>query len=629
MFGVKNITLLMFGAVFVSSLVSAEEQSYSPYVQPNYPDNVYFGDTHLHTVNSFDAGALGARIDPAGAYRFAQGEEITSASGQRVKLKRPLDFLVVADHSDELGFFPQLLSGSPKMLADKTGRRWYEAFTEGGKKGLEASMESILMQIGGTFPKALQSRPGSHGFDSTWKQNAKAADEANDPGRFTALIGYEWTLQPGGNNVHRNVIYRDGADVALQTSPFTTAGAGGSDDPRDLWKWMSEHEKKTGGKVLAIPHNGNLSNGLMFPEVEPATGKPISKAYAETRMRWEPIVEVTQIKGDGEAHPLLSPNDEFADYGTWDHGNLNLSADKIDDMLLYEYARSALKIGLKIESEIGANPYKFGLIGATDSHTGMATAAENNFFGKHSLMEPHAGRPEHIVGQFGQKKVFGWQQVAGGLAAVWAKENTREAIFDAMMRKDVYATTGPRMIVRMFGGWSFSTGDEKRSNLAEFAYQHGVSMGGDLYRTKQGKSPRFIVTASKDPDSGNLDRIQIVKGWVDRDGASHERVYNVAWSGNRTLNSEGKLAPVGNTVDISKAAWSNTIGEAELSTTWEDPDFRSDQRAFYYARVLEIPTPSWVLYDAIRFQTPLPKSVAKTTQERAYTSPIWYTPGTP
>ncbi len=394
-----------------------------------------------------------------------------------------------------------------------------------------------------------------------------------------------------------------------------------------LWKWMETYEQTTGGEVLALAHNGNLSNGIMFPEeINPATGKPLTGDYAKNRIRWEPLYEITQIKGDGEAHPFLSPNDEFADYGTWDKNNLG-PYPKTKDMLSREYARAAFKTGLKLEKDLGANPYKFGVVGSTDSHTALATADEDNFFGKLSHAEPSPERASEPLAEFTEDlKWMGWETVASGYAAVWTTENTREAIFDAMKRKEVYGTTGPRMTVRFFGGWDFLAGDAHTRMPANAGYSKGVPMGGDLHTAPKGKSPSFLVAALKDPYSGNLDRIQIVKGWMDKKGETHEKVYNVVWSDDRKPGQNGKLPTVGNTVDIANATWTNTIGDPELITVWEDPDFDATQSAFYYARVLEIPTPHWTAYDAKHFGTEVPEPAKRLNQERAYTSPIWYTP---
>jgi hypothetical protein len=602
------------------------QKHFSPYAGRNFPTEVFWGDTHLHTGMSMDAGAFGARLSPVDAYRFARGEELTSSTGLQVKLSRPLDFLVVADHSDNMGFFPRLYAGDPAMLADPTGKRWYEMIQEGGQQGVQVAVEVITAFSNNTFPEALASLPGSKAYRDAWDEAIDAAEAYNDPGEFTAFIGYEWTSNTGGMNLHRVVIFRDDGSRASQVEPYTTLAPLGSDDPRDLWDQLQAYEDKTGGQILAVAHNGNLSNGIMFPIRDSFTGRPFDRAYAETRARWEPLYEATQIKGDGETHPFLSPNDEFADYETWDQGNLDLTEAKEDDMLQYEYARSGLQIGLQLEQELGVNPYKFGMIGSTDSHTGLATAEEENFFGKHSGTEPSPERYKHPMAQLGDKKYESWDMVGSGYAAVWATENTREAIFDAMMRKETYATTGPRMMVRFFGGWDFTEADAHNRLPANLGYTKGVPMGADLPAAPNGGAPTFLVAALKDPYSGNLDRIQIVKGWLDDDGNRNERVYDVEWSGDRTIGADGKLPPVGNTVDVANATWTNTIGAPELITVWTDPDFDPDVPAVYYARVIEIPTPRWTAYEAYRFGITLPDGVPMITQERAYTSPIWYTP---
>jgi hypothetical protein len=362
--------------------------------------------------------------------------------------------------------------------------------------------------------------------------------------------------------------------------------------------------------------------------IETFGGRPYSRELAELRASLEPIYEVTQIKGDGEAHPMLSPTDEFANYEIWDRSNLNGTEVKTPDMLQYEYARQALRNGLMLEESLGVNPFKFGMVGSTDSHTSMSGAEEENFFGKHSGVEPEAERWEHIVIEAPdpQFTVHGWQQAAGGWAAVWAMENTREAIFDAMMRKETYATTGTRLTVRFFGGWNFTAADTQTRLPARAGYERGVPMGGDLRAAPAGEAPTFLVAAMKDPYSGNLDRIQIIKGWLDAEGETHEQVYDVVWSDERRPGPDGKLPPVGNTVDVETATWSNSIGAPELIAVWEDPEFDPEQMAFYYARVIEIPTPRWTAYEALRFDIDMPPEVPMTTQERAYTSPIWYTP---
>jgi len=603
-----------------------EKRPYSPYAGRSFPTRVYWGDTHLHTDLSFDAGAAGCRLGPRDAYRLAKGEEVTASSGQPVKLSRPLDFLVVADHSDNMGFFPDFLAGKPELLADPQGRKWYDMIQTG--KGGEAAWEIVMSFSQGKFPKALEYAPGTPGFRSTWKAIIKAAEEANDPGRFTAFIGYEWTSLAAGNNLHRNVIFRDNGDKASTIEPYTTTKPLGSNNPRDLWKWMAGYEQKTGGNVLAIAHNGNLSNGTMFPLIESFNGKPIDREYAETRAKWERLYEATQMKGDGETHPFLSPNDEFANYERWDKGNLDLSEAKKPEMLEFEYARAALRNGLKLEQELGANPYKFGMVGSTDSHTALTAVEEDNFFGKISSSEPSAERAMHPFMKNPKLglKIMGWETTASGYAGVWATDNTREALWDAMERKETYATTGPRMIVRFFGGWEFVAADANTRSPATVGYQKGVPMGGDLQQLVPGMSPTFLVAALKDPIGANLDRIQIIKGWLDAKGETHEKVYDVVWSGDRKPDAKGKLPSVGDTVDVPNATYTNTIGATELIKVWKDPEFDASQRAFYYVRVLEIPTPRWTAYDAKYFGVKMPPEVTMKLQERAYTSPIWYTP---
>ena len=600
--------------------------NYSPYANRSFPTSVLWGDTHLHTSLSMDAGAFGARLTPDDAYRFARGEQITSSTGVAAKLSRPLDWLVVADHSDNMGLFTMLFEGDPQVTGSEVGAELSRKVRAGGKEGVEAALYIIEKFSNNTLDQELQILPGTHAYQSTWDRIIKDAEDANDPGEFTAFIGYEWTSLVEGNNMHRVVIYRDGEQYARQVEPLTMTPPVGSPDPRDLWQWMADYENHMGGDILALAHNGNLSNGIMFPVTESYQGKKIDRNYAETRARWEPLYEATQIKGDGEAHPLLSPNDEFADYETWDAGNLSLSAAKTDDMLQYEYMREALKNGLALEEKLGVNPYKFGMVGSTDSHTGLSTAQEDNFFGKHSGTEPNPGRAEHPVGCFGGTCIMGWEQVASGLAAVWASENTREAIFDAMERREVYATTGSRMMVRFFGGWAFEDTDADSRAPGAIGYEKGVPMGSDLRKRPDGASPKFLVYALRDPIGGNLDRIQIVKGWLDDRRRTHEQVVDVAWSGSREPGADGKLPPVGSTVDVGNATYRNTIGASELITVWEDPDFDPEQRAFYYARVIEIPTPRWTAYDAQRYGVKMPQEVPMTTRERAYTSPIWYTP---
>jgi hypothetical protein len=605
-------------AITKEDVANIAKPQFSPYAGRNYPTRVLFGDTHLHTAISVDAGTM-CRVGQEDAFRFARGEEISTTYGLRAKLSRPLDFLVISDHAEMYGLMPQLLSGDPEILATDIGRKWYDALKSGDNNKVFATAMEIVASLS-TKEAPIKS---DKAVRNAWQAYTALADKYNEPGRFTAVIGFEYTTM-GGNNLHRNVLFRGDASVANRTLPYSQFD---SQNPEDLWAYLADFEKRTGGEVLAIPHNGNLSNGRMF-SVETFDGKPYSKELATLRARFEPIVEVTQIKGDSEAHPALSPNDEFADYEKWDKANLNGTEVKKPGMFQYEYAREALKTGLLLERKLGVNPFKFGMIGSTDAHTAMAAVEEENFFGKHSGVEPGPHRWEHVVIESPDPKytVKGWQQAAAGYAGVWATENTREAIFDAMKRKETYATTGPRMVVRFFGGWDFTADDAQSRLPAGVGYAKGVPMGGDLRKSPGGKSPNFLVAAMKDSYSGNLDRIQIVKGWLDKDGKTQEKIYDVVWSGDRKPGADGKVPPVGDTVDVKNATWKNTIGAPELSTAWTDPNFDATQPAFYYARVIEIPTPRWTAYEAQRFGITMSADVPMKTQERAYTSPIWYTP---
>ncbi len=604
-------------------------KSYPPYAKRDFPNSLLWGDSHLHTGISFDAGAGGCILLPADAYRFARGDEVVSSTGTPIKLSRPLDWLAVTDHTDNMDFASDLVAGKAEILAHPKAKEWYDRMQGGPQDKIKVAYELIDLFVKQKFPEELYYGADKPAYKSTWERILKAAEDYNDPGTFTAIIGYEWTSLPNtGNNMHRNVLYRDGGEEATQMVPYTTTQPLGSQDPMDLWRWMARYEEKTGGEVLALAHNGNMSNGIMFPVDAQYTGRKLDELYVQERIKREPLYEITQMKGDGEAHPYLSPEDEFADYGTWDIGNINPGAFvtvKEDYMLAGEYAREALKNGLLLEERLGTNPYKMGFMGATDSHTGLATAQEDNFFGKHPGYEPGPRRMEHKFFESTKGKIMGWGQVSSGLGGVWAKENTREAIFDAMKRKEVYGTTGSRMSVRFFGGWDFTETDLMSREPAFAGYQKGVPMGGDLEKNMGKKSPTFMVYSLRDPIGGNLDRIQIIKGWLDDKGKTHERIYDVAVSNGRKIAADGRCkTPVGNTVDAATASFTNTIGASELGTVWADPDFDPEQKAFYYARVIEIPTPRWSTIDAFRFGVPIPEGAPVSTQERAYTSPIWY-----
>jgi hypothetical protein len=627
---------LTTGVAFAQSHAGTPEdvleptKNYSPYVErkvvdANFAEGVYWGDTHLHTSYSTDSGMMGNTLGPDVAFRFARGEEVISSHGMRVRLIRPLDFLVVADHAENLGLAPFIAESNPELLKSEWGKAVHDMVKAGDSRG------AFQKWIGEAVTPGQDQIDNPRMARTAWDREIDFADEYNEPGRFTALIGFEWTSiatreTPG--NLHRVVIFKDGKDKVSQVLPFS---AFDSIDPEQLWEYMARYEEKTGGSILAIAHNGNVSNGQMF-SVTRLNGKKLNRDVIEMRAKYEPLYEVTQIKGDGEAHPFLSPDDEFADYGTWDKADIVGLNPKEDWMLQYEYARSALQIGMQLEQEFGTNPYKIGMIGSTDAHTSLATTREENFYGKAAHLEPEKDRWEHvIIGSLaGDPKLssYSYESIGAGLAAVWARENTREGIFDAMQKKEAYATTGTRIVVRLFGGWDYAEDEVYRPDAVSIGYRKGVPMGGDLEGKPSGKkAPVFMVGAMKDPWSGNLDRIQIIKGWIDKGGKRQERIYDVAVSDGRTIDADGRCrTPVGDTVDVENATYLNNIGDAELRAVWTDPDFDPKLPAFYYARVLEIPTPTWPAYDRKFYGSDIPDTVAMKGQERAYTSPIWYTP---
>ena len=545
MYKLNNVTALGVLALSVSLFASAEDASvveqkpsYSTPVR-EHVSNLYWGDLHLHTKLSADAYTMETRLTSDEAYQFARGGTVTADNGMPVRLRRPLDFLAVTDHSEYLGVFAQLAADDPTLKGWKMGEEWQTLLREGRTTELAKAFANAIQTDAAEYQTPGPVRSG------LWASAAAVADKFNEPGLFTAFVGYEWTSMISGDNLHRVVIYKDGAEVASKRVPFS---AQDSTDPEDLWSALSAYEESTGGEVLAIAHNGNVSNGRMFSPTR-LNGKPLDANYAAKRARWEPVYETTQIKGDGETHPYLSADDEFADYETWDEGNISLTQAKTPDMLQYEYSRSALKEGLRHEANLGVNPFKFGLIGSTDSHTGMSTTNEDNFFGKFAHDEPSADRTEKRMANQLQKI---WKLVSSGLVAVWSEENTRESLFQAIKRREVYATTGTRIQLRFFGGWQFDAADVLRADFATLGYQKGVPMGGDLTRGANTHAPTFMVAASRDPDGANLDRVQIVKGWLDAQGNTQEKVFDVAWSAGRTIDAKtGKLASVGSTVDVA------------------------------------------------------------------------------
>ncbi len=619
----------------------AEPASAKPIAAPaGSPSKLLWGDTHLHTSYSPDAYLMQNRsADPDTAYRYAKGYPVIHPYHRaRIQIETPLDFLVVSDHGEFMGVLPKLLQGDPMVADTKTGKRYRKMAAEGREIELFAD---LIAQVNKVIPPnpELDNETINR---TVWGEIMDAADAHNEPGKFTAFMGWEWSSTPQGANLHRVVIMKGGKLNGETFIPYTSVD---SDQPEDLWAWLTETSEKAKTDFLAIPHNSNISKGLMFSLAD-SDGKAITEEYAALRMRWEPIVEMTQIKGDSETHPRLSPTDEFADYETYDHtievegtqaksmftdGFLGELSEKDRKYIeehearvaeVGDYARTALLRGLVLDDRIGANPYKFGMIGATDSHTGMSSTEEDNFHGKMALDSTPETRGEDIL-----PGTPGWDMGAAGLAGVWATENTREAIFDAMKRKEVYATTGPRIELRFFGGYDFTASDAEAGNVAGAGYTKGVPMGSDLAKAPEGKAPSFLIRAVRDPKHANLDRIQVVKGWLDAQGMPQEKIFDVALADDRRVGADGKVAPVGNTVDLSTGNWTNDIGDPELAVVWTDPDFDASRRAFYYVRVLQIPTPRHTLYDAIALGVDVEETGRPATiQERAYSSPIWYTP---
>jgi hypothetical protein len=626
----------------VLSFSNGNTSEYSTGVGKDYPMKLLWGDTHLHSNQSADAYTIGnSNLTPSDAFRFARGEEVVSEIGLRAKLRVPLDFLMVSDHATFLGMFKRIENRDPKILKTPLGKRWRKYMDEEDPNLFLEFVEGLDGRLDDTFSK--------QDYEPIWKEITENVDKFNQPGIFTALIGYEWTPAPTGDNLHRVVVFKDDAKMAQKIIPFSAID---SNKPEDLWNFLKEYNSSTGGEAISISHNSNISGGRMFP-LENSYGEPVDSAYANMRNRWEPLVEATQVKGDSETHPILSPDDAFADYETWE-GNIGRSQTKRlirisdtgdckdplnykcykykeedEDRYIGSYVRSGLKRGLEIKKKIGTNPYKFGLIGSTDNHTALAASDEDNFFGKFLDSEPGPGRVDSCMAGCGRPVNIAdgedipsgdlwknWQITASGYAGVWARDNTREEIFNAFKRKETYATTGPRIAVRFFGSWEFTQKDSLDPNFVEVGYEKGVPMGSDLSIKEDGKSPTFLVMAAKDPNGANLERVQIVKGWTNKDGSSSEKVYDISLS-----NDAGS-----NTVDVKNATYENSIGEAQFTSFWSDPDFNSNEEAFYYVRVIEIPTPRWTTYDSVFFGNELPEYIQKTHQERAYTSPIWYSP---
>ena len=582
-------------AVMLSSIASTSAFAAA---QDSDELELFWGDTHVHSSYSLDANLFNNfTLGPEVAYRFARGERVRTGQGDNAKLSRPLDFLVVSDHAEYMGVFAMIRDEHPAVAGTETAKAVKQLMDDNPIFGIEDI--NVLNGLLADDPMAADANLQR----LVWDEVIDIAERMNEPGKFSAIVGYEWGSTPGGDNLHRNVLFRDGPDLTKQILPFSAVH---SDQPEKLWDFLQDYEAKTGGQAFAIPHNSNLSNGRMFA-VEDSDGQPIDAAYATQRAKYEPVVEVTQIKGDSETHPFLSPDDEFADFDNWDESNIFGLAKTLPEMHVGSYARAALKNGLILQAALGVNPFRFAMIGSTDAHTSLATADEDNYWGKTANMPPGSDR---MVGPFINPRVpdteptMNWEQAAAGYAGVWAKENSRAALFDAMRQGHVYATTGPRMRVQFFGGWRFTDVDARSSRPASAGAVKGVPMGGDLpSRVAQPgiDAPSFLILASKDPESGRLARAQIVKGWVDAVGAAQERVFDVV------------------------VAEEPIKGQDQFATTWRDPDFDPQALAFYYLRVLEVPTPRWNAIDSVRFGKPLAEMRTK-HQERAYTAPSWYTP---
>ena len=620
----KSLALALSIAALSQSTALVSASEYSTGVNTGYPKRVFFGDLHLHSNISADAHSMGnLLLTSADAYRFARGEKVVASNGLPAQLKRPLDFLSVTDHAEFMGLYRMFTIEDPRLMSSDLGQAWLARYdtrpdpNEPDPTQLMARNPIAAFVNSINDPDAERDAYPPELKSAIWTDVARTADEFNSPGIFTALTGYEWTAMRDGNNLHRCVILKDSADVAAGWLPYS---AQSSSNPEDLWAALLNYEQTTGGEALSIPHNGNLSNGLMWDTVDYA-GDAIDRDYAQARMRWEPIAEVTQIKGDSETHPTLSPDDPFADFERWDEFNISNTVKTTPDMYPGSYARSALQRGLALERSAGANPYAFGMIGSTDDHTSLATAEEDNFFGKFANSEPGV--------RTGESRMAGlnadWELGASGLAAVWAPANTREDLFAGMKRREVYATTGSRIVLRFFGGWDYAPDSVHSPYFETIGYRDGVPMGGEL-TAPTSTAPTFMVQAMKDPDAANLDQVQIIKGWIDSNGQTHEQIYYVALSDDRGVDPEtGLPEPVGSTVDLENVSFSNTIGAVQLSAQWTDPDFNSEQAAFYYARAIEIPRPRWSEYDRKAFNKEFSEA-PRTVQDRAYSSPIWYHP---
>ncbi len=582
------------------------------FAAPNPERNAYFGETHVHTSWSLDAFAIGNTLTtPGDAYKYFKGEPIKHPLGYDVKIDTPLDWAGVTDHSEYAGVIN--LANEPGSAVGKIPQAEPLILKARTKEEMERVALYAINTLAAGPPVKVLMTPGIAG--TVWKRNCDLANQANDPGKFTAFCSYEWTSMPNNMNLHRNIFFKDGAKVPPM--PFSALD---SVEPWELWNWM-DTQRKAGNELLAISHNANLSDGRMFPTEVDIKGRPIDAAWAASRVRNEPLIEIKQLKGTSETHPLLSPNDEFANFEIMSI-LLGNPPGRIPH-IVGSYARQALKDGLALHDSKGFNPFKFGFGAASDSHNTAVPYRQDNFFGGHSFADGtiEARMSGTLVGGMFDARTEG----TGGLTGVWAEENTRASIFDAMARKETFAVSGPHIKVRFFGGWEYAADTMAQPDWVKAGYAMGVPMGGDLPPAKA-KAPTFLVWAVKDPTSGNLDRIQVIKGWT-KSGQSFEKIFDVVWAGDRKANKwTGVVPPIQSTVDIENATYKNSVGAVELKTVWIDPEFDPSLHAFYYARVLEIPTPRWTTIQAHKLGIAPPDVVSATIQERAWSSPIWYSP---
>jgi len=584
---------------------SSSQPSSQPAAAPNPLRNAYFGDLHLHTSYSMDAFAFGTRTTPEDSFKFAMGEPV-EYFGKTWKRAAPLDFLAVTDHAEYLGVIRETINPDGPFAKSQ----WYTVMTSTDPK---VSGEAFKKLLGSTMVnKPIPEFNDPKLTTAAWEKYAAIPDKYNQPGKFTSFVGFEWTSMPQAQNLHRCVIFADKGPAV----PYT---AFESVDPEDLWRYL-EGQRKLGLDVIAVPHNGNVSNGLMF-DTRDLSGRPLTRDYAERRMANEPMAEIMQTKGQSDTSPQLSPNDEFADFAMWKY---LLDGSGIAKSATGSYLRQAYGVGQELQAKIGANPFKYGIEGGTDFHSGIDTTEPANYAGSHGNQD---NDPRKVI--TATESVGGEPPTAlssGGLTGVWAEENTRESIFSAFKRKETFGTSGVRIKVRMFASWDYPKGLTKNAEWVKTAYEKGVPMGGDLPVHRGKGAPTFAVFAVKDPQSGNLDRIQIIKVET-RNGKSQEKIYDVVWSGDRKPDPKtGKVTAVGNTVDVKTATYTNSIGAVELLGEWTDPSFDPNAYATYYARVLEIPTPRWSTYWAAKLNLPPNPTVPATVQQRAWTSPIWYVP---